>query len=103
MPLAAALQPFRSARNPGGWLSPSVVPEAFHMRDPGAVNFTATAALPFENRERATAGLRGRLRLLAVADGVTPDWSTLQVTGPTTSLDLRGRTWFEWTGTVEGR
>jgi hypothetical protein len=47
---------------------------------------------PYERLERATSGLRGRHRLLAVADGVMPDWSTLQVTSPTTSLDERGRT-----------
>ena len=57
------------------------------------MGFRATAGLPYERLERATAGLRGRLRLLAADDGVMPDWSTLQVTGPTMSLDARGRTW----------
>ncbi len=40
---------------------------------------------------------------MATDDGVMPDWSTLQVTGPATSLDGLGRMWFEWTGTVEAR
>ena len=65
------------------------------------MRWTAVAALPYEHHERAAAGLRGRLRLMAADEGVTPDWSTLTVTGPTTSLDGRGRTWFEWTATVE--
>ena len=60
------------------------------------------AALPYEHVERATAGLRGRLQLMAADDGAVPDWSTLTVTGPTTSLDARGRTWFESTATVAG-
>jgi hypothetical protein len=65
------------------------------------MTYRAVAVLPYEHLERATAGLRGRLRLMAVADGVMPDRSTLQVSGPATSLDGRGRTWFESTATVE--
>ena len=67
------------------------------------MTFTATAVLPYDNLERATAGLRGRLRLM-VADRnpeALPDWSTLVVTGPTTTKDARGNTWFEWVGTVD--
>lgn len=66
------------------------------------MTFTATAVLPYDNLERATAGLRGRLRLM-VADrnpDALPDWATLVVTGPTTTKDARGNTWFEWVGTV---
>jgi hypothetical protein len=66
------------------------------------MTYQAVAVLPYEHLERATAGLRGRLRLIAADDGVIPDWSTLRVTGPETSLDGRGRTWFEWTTVVEG-
>ena len=88
--------------NPSGWLSPRFVLEALDLSDPEPVKLSATAVLPYEHLERATAGLRGRLRLMAADDGVMPDWSTLTVTGPTTSLDGRGRTWFEWTGTVDG-
>ena len=67
------------------------------------MTFSATAALPYDHLERATAGLRGRLRLMITDDtcAASPDWDTLVVTGPTTSQDARGRTWFEWIGTVE--
>jgi hypothetical protein len=70
--------------------------------DPQAVTFTATAVLPYDNLERATAGLRGRLRLMAADQGAdtSPDWTTLVVTGPTTTKDALGNTWFEWVGTV---
>jgi hypothetical protein len=67
------------------------------------VTFRATAVLPFNNLAQATAGLRGRLRLM-IADysaEVSPDWDTLVVTGPTTTKDARGKTWFEWAATVE--
>jgi hypothetical protein len=67
------------------------------------VTFRATAVLPFNNLAQATAGLRGRLRLM-IADysaEVSPDWDTLVVTGPTTTKDARGNTWFEWAATVE--
>ena len=59
--------------------------------------------LPYDNLERATSGLRGRLRLMAVARGADapPDWTTLVVTGPKTMKDARGNTWFEWVGTVD--
>ncbi len=67
------------------------------------MEYKAVAVLPYEHLERTTAGLRGRLRLMAVDDGVLPDWSTLTVTGPTTSLDGLGRTRFEWTASVEAR
>ncbi len=66
------------------------------------MSLIATAVLPYDNLERATAGLRGRLRLMA-ADrhpDASPDWTTLVVTGPTTKKDARGNTWFEWVGTV---
>ncbi|WP_347059659.1 hypothetical protein ABC795_04225 [Blastococcus sp. HT6-30] len=63
--------------------------------------YKAAAALPYDDRERATAGLRGQLRLMAVCDDATPDWTTLNVAGPTPSPGLHGRTWFEWSATVE--
>ncbi len=68
---------------------------------PEPVRYVAAAALPYADRERATAGLRGQLRLMALAAAATPDWSTLSVTGPTEVLGARSRTWFEWTATVE--
>jgi hypothetical protein len=36
------------------------------------MGYRATAVLPYERLERATSGLRGRLRLMAVSDGVMP-------------------------------
>ena len=70
-------------------------------RSLSAVRYRAAAALPYSDTARATAGLRGRLRIMARADGAAPDWSTLMVKGPVEVPDLRGRAWFEWTATVE--
>jgi len=64
------------------------------------VIYRAAATLSYDNRERATAGLRGQLRLMAAAGGGTPDWTTLSVEGPTESVGLLGRIWFKWTATV---
>ena len=66
---------------------------------------SATTALPYENLERATAGLRGQLRLqlLDGGDDGLPDWSTLQIAGPVTTTDARGRTWYEYAATVDSR
>ncbi len=66
------------------------------------MTFTATVVLPYDNLERATAGLRGSLRLMAADHGpdLSPNWTTLVITGPTTTKDARGNTWFEWVGTV---
>lgn len=33
----------------------------------------------------------------------SPDWTTLVLTGPTTTKDTRGRTWYEYRATVESR
>lgn len=63
------------------------------------VILTATTALPYPHLERATAGLRGQLRL-GLAHGELADWSTLVVTGPTPATDTLGRRWFEYQGTV---
>ena len=67
--------------------------------------FTATAALPYEHLERATAGLRVELRrqLLAADVHVMPLWETFAVTGPNVFKDLRGRTWYEYRASVESR
>jgi hypothetical protein len=63
------------------------------------------AALPYEHLERATAGLRAELRRQLLATGVheMPKWETFDVTGPTEFTDLRGRTWYQYRATVEGR
>lgn len=67
--------------------------------------FTATAVLPYDNLERATAGLRGRLRLMITdySADADPEWATLMISGPAKSKDARGNTWFEWTAAVEAR
>jgi hypothetical protein len=35
--------------------------------------------------------------------GAAPDWSTLDVSGPVTTLDGMGRPWFEYRASVLGR
>jgi hypothetical protein len=64
------------------------------------VIYKAAAALAHANRESATAGLRGQLRIMAVAAGATPDWTTLAVAGPTEMAGTEDRMRFEWTASV---
>jgi hypothetical protein len=56
--------------------------------------YSATTTLPYEHLERATAELRGQLRLQLpdAGDGGLPDWSTLTVTGPVMVTDGFRRT-----------
>jgi hypothetical protein len=56
--------------------------------------------MPWDDREQATVGLRGQLRVMATAGRATPDWSTLVIDGPTEICEPQGQTWFEWTGRV---
>ncbi len=65
------------------------------------VTYRATMSLPYEHLERATAGLRGQLRLMAIAGGVSPDWTTLLIEGPVEAMGLHGATWYEWTATLK--
>jgi hypothetical protein len=65
------------------------------------MHYRATAALPYSNRERAAASLRDQLRVMALAGGGNPDWSTLAVEGPTEAPGPRGSRWFEWSATVD--
>ncbi len=67
------------------------------------MTFTATAAYPYDNFERATAGLRAALRHQLLVGGIRGlrVWDTFVVTGPTTTKDARGNIWFEWAGTVD--
>ena len=67
--------------------------------------FRATAALPYDNLERATAGLRAALMQQLLAAGVreAPVWETFVVTGPIVFEDLRGRDWYEYRASVESR
>jgi hypothetical protein len=67
--------------------------------------YVASTVLPYRHDDRAVRALRGKLRLLMcdVGDEGIPDWSTLDVVGPVEAVDGRGRTWFEWSATVETR
>jgi len=65
--------------------------------------YQAAAALPHQNRGRATEGLRDQLTIMALAAGLTPDWSTLAVTGPTEMTGTQQGARFEWTGRVAMR
>src|SRR3954451_11868980 len=69
----------------------------------GATIHQAAAALPHQNRSRATEGLRDQLTVMALAAGLTPDWSTLAVTGPTEMTGTQQGARFEWTGRVAMR
>ncbi|SFO58039.1 hypothetical protein SAMN05660359_04479 [Geodermatophilus obscurus] len=65
--------------------------------------YRVTATAPYDDRERAVAGSRGQLRLMAIADSATPDWSTMTIEGPVEVTGLHGATWYEWTATGEAR
>jgi hypothetical protein len=69
----------------------------------GAPIYQAAAALPHQNRDRATEALRDRLTIMALAAGLTPDWPTLAVTGPTEMTGTQHGARFEWTGRVAMR
>jgi hypothetical protein len=70
--------------------------------------YSASAALPYPDRQGAVAGLRAQLRHLVEVGSLLgrrapdelPDWDTLVVTGPTEATDSHGRVWFEYTATV---
>ena len=62
--------------------------------------YRAAAALPHEDRARALDGLRGQLRIMAMAAGATPDWTTLTVAGPDEVAGAQARTRFEWHASV---
>lgn len=65
-----------------------------------AVMYRAAAALPFDDRDRVTAGLRGQLSVMAAAAGAHPDWSTLRVEGPARGGEHQGTGLTEWAATV---
>jgi hypothetical protein len=66
---------------------------------------TATAALPYDHLERATASLRAELRRQLLAGDVheTPLWETFVVTGPVQFTDPRGRIWYQYAAAVNSR
>lgn len=63
----------------------------------------AIATLPTNDAKVARSALRGRLELMGAGGYGTADWATLEVNGPRQLTDARGRSWFEWTATVEVR
>ena len=73
--------------------------------------YSASAALPYQHRQGAAAGLRAELRHLVElgyllgrrAAEESPDWNTLVVTGPTQTTDAQGRVWFEYSATLSSR
>jgi hypothetical protein len=75
------------------------------VRQPRPVLLTAVTALPYPHLERATAGLRASLRhqLLATSRHAFPAWETLTVDGPVQVTDVRGRVWFEYRASLDGR
>jgi hypothetical protein len=60
----------------------------------------AAAALPHDDRDRATATLREQLRVVVTAVCATPDWTTLTVTGPECVPGSDDNARFEWTASV---
>ncbi len=63
--------------------------------------YRAAAAYPDDNEEQASAALRGQLRIIALAGGGIPDWSTLVVEGPSESTGFPGRrSNYEWSATL---
>jgi hypothetical protein len=69
----------------------------------GATVYQAAAALSHQNRGRATEELRDQLTIMALAAGLTPDWPTLAVSGPTEMTGTQHGARFEWTGRVAMR
>ena len=65
------------------------------------VEYRAETALPYYDHERATAGLRGQLRLMSLDDGCAPEWQTMLVEGPVKSVGRHGVVRFKWTATVQ--
>ena len=84
------------------WRLLTLVLAELDLREPYPVLFTATAAYPYVNRDRATAAIRGQLReTVARAGAGVPDCTTLIIEGPTEVEGLHRRVWFVWTATVE--
>ena len=65
--------------------------------------YQAAAALAHTDRACAAHGLVDQLRIMSVAAGATPDWTTLVVTGPVEVDSAPERARFEWTASVTVR
>jgi hypothetical protein len=64
------------------------------------VIYRAAASYPHDNEEQASAALRGQLRIIALAGGGIPDWSTLVLEGPFESTGFGRRSCYEWSATL---
>lgn len=63
--------------------------------------YRAAAAYPHDNEEQANAALRGQLRIIALAGGGIPDWSTLVVEGPREwTCSIGPPSYYEWSATL---
>lgn len=62
--------------------------------------YQAAVAMPLDDSAVATGRLQGQFRIMAAAVGATPDWSTLDVTGPTETPGDPAGGLFEWTARV---
>ncbi|WP_139220542.1 hypothetical protein [Trujillonella endophytica] len=67
------------------------------------MQFAARVSLPVLDEARAVFGLRGDLREQAARHWQVPDWTTLDVTGPTEVVGASGRTWYRWKATVDAK
>ncbi|WP_369251858.1 hypothetical protein [Geodermatophilus amargosae] len=67
------------------------------------MSYTATAALPYPDLDRAVNALRGQLREILATQDKVADWSTLEVIGPTEVVGASGRVWYRWAATVGGK
>jgi hypothetical protein len=65
--------------------------------------FRAAAALPDDDPRRAVEALRQQLLVMAAAEGATPDWTTLAVSGPAAMAGADEDARFEWTASVTVR
>lgn len=81
---------------------PELLPEGrlCPLRFRAVATFSATVSLPFNDLPRATAALRGWLRLYATEAGGSPDWYTMTVAAEPSEVDSHSRTWFCWSATV---
>ena len=71
----------------------------------GISTHRASVVLPYQHCAGAIAGLRAELRhqITQRSPAELARWDTFAVYGPVESTDVRGRTWFEYSGSVETR
>lgn len=67
------------------------------------MDFRAAAALPDDDPRRAVEALRHQLLVMAAAEGASPDWTTLTVSGPALMAGAGEDARYEWTASVAAR